>query len=138
MARLALTADERWAILSDDKKNGFNAISRASIFAGLRRWFPELIPCARLFYSRAARLYTSGKLGRTPARDEDGIEFFSMEGLVEGCTQARMARKAIRLTRSSSLLATTGLFWRRRRLTPMWSSGHILTTPTTSSCRSWP
>ena len=84
MSRLALSADHRWAVLSDDKKNGFNAISRSSIFAGLRRWFPQLIPCARLFYSRAARLYTSGKLGRTPARDEDGEEFFSMKGCTQG------------------------------------------------------
>ena len=32
-----------WAVLSD-KRNGFNCISRRSIMAGLRRWYPELIP----------------------------------------------------------------------------------------------
>ena len=47
------------AIASDDKRNGFNCISRKAIFAGLRRWFPELIPTVALWYSEQRRLFLS-------------------------------------------------------------------------------
>ena len=42
--RTILEQHPEWAVLSDDKTNGFNCISRRSIMAGLRRWFPDLIP----------------------------------------------------------------------------------------------
>ena len=57
-----------WALAQDDKKNGFNSISRKSIFAGLKRWFPQLLPTARLFYSEPSALYTAGLAGRQRAR----------------------------------------------------------------------
>ena len=57
--RTILEQRKDWAVLvlSDDKTNGFNCISRKSIMAGLRRWFPELVPTFSLFYSHAAHLF---------------------------------------------------------------------------------
>ena len=80
IGRLTIQLKPTWAILSDDKRNGFNAVTRAAIERGLRRWFPELIPMFRLFYARCGRLFTVSKDGRRAAVDEAGDEFFSAEG----------------------------------------------------------
>ena len=68
------------AVASDDKKNGFNTMWRRAIFAGLRRWFPELIPAVRLWYARRGRLYTFGK----PATGPDDEAYYSEEGCAQG------------------------------------------------------
>ena len=60
-ARIYLERFPDHAMFSDDKCNGFNCISRSAIFEGLRRWFPHLIPAARLWYRRRARLFTFGE-----------------------------------------------------------------------------
>ena len=82
--RVALQRRPDWAVLSDDKTNGFNSISRESIFRGLRRWFPELIPTARLFYARQAALLYVGRDGRQLATDERDAAFYSAEGCTQG------------------------------------------------------
>jgi hypothetical protein len=56
-ARAHLAQHPGHAICSDDKGNGFNRISRKAIFAGLRRWFPDLIPAVRLWYRHPRRLF---------------------------------------------------------------------------------
>ena len=81
---LGLEKHPAWALFSEDKVNGFNAISRKSIFAGLRRWFPELIPAARLWYSRLGRLFIRGEKGFTLAVGPDGAPYFSSEGCTQG------------------------------------------------------
>ena len=58
------------AVASDDKKNGFNTMWRRAIFAGLRRWWPELIPAVRLWYARRGRLSTFGKPATGPDEEE--------------------------------------------------------------------
>ena len=68
------------AVASDDKKNGFNSISREAIFAGLRRWYPELIPTVALWYKVPRRLF----LFNEEARDGDGNVFMSAEGCAQG------------------------------------------------------
>ena len=68
------------AIASDDKRNGFNCISRKAIFAGLRRWFPELIPTVALWYSEQRRLF----LFNAEARCSSGDTFMSTEGCAQG------------------------------------------------------
>ena len=68
------------AVASDDKKNGFNSISREAIFAGLRRWYPELIPTVALWYKVPRRLF----LFNEEARDGDGNVFMSSEGCAQG------------------------------------------------------
>ena len=68
--------DPGHAVASDDKKIGFNTMSRRAIFAGLRRWWPELIPAVRLWYARRGRLFTFGK----PATGPDGEAYYSEEG----------------------------------------------------------
>ena len=78
--RLHLEMNPTHAVCSDDKRNGFNAISRKATFAGLRRWFPRLVPTARLWYSRRRRLFVNSQL----AVDEDGNLFFSEEGCAQG------------------------------------------------------
>jgi hypothetical protein len=84
-ARLGLELKGTWAILSDDKKNGFNSISRKAIYDGLYAYFPQLIPHFRQFYARAGRLFTIDRdEGRRQARDGDDADFFSMEGCVQG------------------------------------------------------
>jgi hypothetical protein len=73
-ARLGLELKRTWAILSDDKKNGFNSISRRAIYEGLHTHFPQLIPHFRQFYSRAGRLFTIDRdEGRRQARDGDDV-----------------------------------------------------------------
>jgi hypothetical protein len=81
--RLALEKKE-WAVVSDDKKNGFNAISRESIVAALRRWFPELLPHFRFFYGRQGGLFVSADGGRLAACDKFGNVFTSAEGCTQG------------------------------------------------------
>ena len=68
------------AIASDDKRNGFNCISRKAIFSGLRRWFPDLIPTVALWYSKRRRLF----LFNDEARDGSGDIFDSAEGCAQG------------------------------------------------------
>jgi len=68
------------AIASDDKRNGFNCISRKAIFSGLRRWFPDLIPTVALWYSKRRRLF----LFNDEARDSSGDIFDSAEGCAQG------------------------------------------------------
>ena len=60
--------------------NGFNSISREAIFAGLRRWYPELIPTVALWYKVPRRLF----LFNEEARDGDGNVFMSAEGCAQG------------------------------------------------------
>ena len=72
------------AIASDDKKNGFNSISRRAIFAGLRLWFPECIPAVRQWYARQARLFWRGEHGVEMAADEANRRFYSEEGCAQG------------------------------------------------------
>ena len=84
LARLVLHKHRSWAMIADDKKNGFNAVSRESIFKGLRQWFPQLIPLARFFYSRQGELYTCDAKGRRAAVDEVGEYYFSAEGCTQG------------------------------------------------------
>jgi hypothetical protein len=103
ISRLGLQLKAEWAILSDDKKNGFNAITRAAIERGLRRWFPELIPTFRLFYARHGRLFTVSKDGRRAATDGEGAEFFSAEGCTQGDSMGRVP-----VPRKISLLALGG------------------------------
>ena len=79
-ARLMLELNPFHAIFSDDKKNGFNCISRKAIFRGLWRWLPRLVPAARLWYSINAHLFTHGKA----ACDEDGELYFSYTGCQQG------------------------------------------------------
>ena len=62
----------------------FNAIMRRAIYGGLRRWFPELIPCFRQFYARRGCLYTVGEEGRRLAVDEHGDPYWSAEGCTQG------------------------------------------------------
>jgi hypothetical protein len=40
----------RQGVLSDDKRNGYNALWREAIFRGVRRFYPELLPTVRMFY----------------------------------------------------------------------------------------
>ena len=68
------------AIASDDKRNGFNCISRKAIFSGLRRWFPDLIPTVALWYSKRRHLF----LFNDEARDGSGDIFDSAEGCAQG------------------------------------------------------
>ena len=84
LARLVLHKHRSWAMIADDKKNGFNAVSRESIFKGLRQWFPQLIPLARFFYSRQGELYTCDAKGRRAVVDEVGESYFSAEGCTQG------------------------------------------------------
>ena len=56
--RLALEQKPHWALFSDDKKNGYNALSREAMLRGVRRWFPSLLPTVRQFYARDGGLYT--------------------------------------------------------------------------------
>jgi tRNA threonylcarbamoyladenosine modification (KEOPS) complex Pcc1 subunit len=71
--------------LSDDKVNGFNVMSRAAIFRGLRRWFPDLIPEARFFYEQASRLWCRDADGRrVHARDGAGTQYRAEEGATQG------------------------------------------------------
>jgi len=87
LCSLALASRPTGAILSNDFSNGFNSISRAAIFRGLRRWFPELIPTARFFYANTARLWTRAGAdagGRELARDSHGVVFGSQEGCTQG------------------------------------------------------
>ena len=83
------------AVASDDKKNGFNSISREAIFAGLRRWYPELIPTVALWYKVPRRLFLFNEEAR------DGATATS------SC-RPRDARRGTRSDRSSSPSATTG------------------------------
>ena len=53
---------------------------RRSIFRGLRRWFPELIPTVRLWYARRGCLFTFGSL----ATDRDDRVYYSEEGCAQG------------------------------------------------------
>ena len=66
IVRAGLQLKPSWAVFSEDKVNGFNAVSRRAIYAGLWRWFPWLIPAFRQWYSRQGRLYTClpGRRGR--------------------------------------------------------------------------
>ena len=84
IARSALQLRPSVAVFSEDKTNGFNAISRAAIYRGLVRWFPALIPCFRQFYARPGCLYTVGPEGRRAAVDEHGEELWSAEGCTQG------------------------------------------------------
>ena len=100
-ARAHLAQHPSHAVCSDDKGNGFNRISRKAIFAGLRRWFPDLIPAVRLWYKHPRRLLvrSSGGDGRgsgngqgnggggglpsegwEEAVDEHGDVYYSAEG----------------------------------------------------------
>ena len=78
--RVHLGMNPGHAVASDDKKNGFNTMSRRAIFRGLRRWFPELIPTVRLWYARRGNLFTFGEL----ATDADGRAYYSEEGCAQG------------------------------------------------------
>ena len=55
---LLLELHPEWAVLSDDKRNGFNALARTAMFRGVRRWFPALIPVVRQSYARDGGLLT--------------------------------------------------------------------------------
>ena len=76
--------DPGHAVASDDKKIGFNTMSRRAIFAGLRRWWPELIPAVRLWYARRGRLFTFGK----PATGPDAEAYYSEEGCARRVTRS--------------------------------------------------
>ena len=106
--RLLMELKPEWAVLSDDKRNGYNALWREAIFRGVRRWFPELLPTVRLFYARDGGLYTrerpctaavaegadgdGGAAARLPSRghgprpavDEEGECYGSREGCTQG------------------------------------------------------
>ena len=83
-ARAHLARHPRHAVCSDDKGNGFNRISRKAIFAGLRRWFPNLIPAVRLWYRQPRRLLVRGEHGWETAVDENGDMYYSAEGCAQG------------------------------------------------------
>ena len=94
IARLALQRRKKWAILSDDRRNGYNTISRRAIYDGLYRWFPKLIPHFRQFYARRGRLFTVDfEEGRRMARDGDDEAFYSAEGCVQGDPMGRRPRR---------------------------------------------
>ena len=103
MVRVALEMHEGWAVLSDDKRNGYNTLSRESIFKGVRRWFPELLPTVRMFYAREGGLYVREMLrtagtgeyrdearlpsrgaGPRPTVDGAGMCYYSREGCTQG------------------------------------------------------
>ena len=84
ITRALLQQQPTWAIFSEDKTNGFNAISRAAIYRGLQMWFPELIPCFRQYYARRGCLYTVGPEGKRLAVDERGEPYWSAEGCTQG------------------------------------------------------
>ena len=69
MIRLQLELNPKWAVLSDDKRNGYNALWREAIFRGVREYFPELLPTVRMFYARDGGLYTKER-PRTSAEVE--------------------------------------------------------------------
>ena len=84
IARATLQRPTRWVVMSEDKTNGFNAISRRAIYEGLRCWCPELIPTFRKFYARRGGLYTVGPGGKRLAVDADGEPYWSAEGCSQG------------------------------------------------------
>ena len=82
--RGALQLQPKWVCVSEDKVNGFNAITRRAIYGGLLKWFPELIPTFRQFYARKGNLYTVGPSGKRLAVDENGDPYWSAEGCAQG------------------------------------------------------
>ena len=75
IARALLQKEPTYAICSEDKVNGFNAVRRRAIYEGLLEWFPALIPTFRAFYARPGALFTVG-----PEQHPPGIltHIFSM------------------------------------------------------------
>ena len=92
MVRVALELRQEWAVLSDDKRNGYNTLTREAIFKGVRRWFPELLPTVRMFYAREGGLYVREMLRAAPSRgagprptvDGQGEHYYSREGCTQG------------------------------------------------------
>ena len=106
------------AVASDDKKNGFNTMWRRAIFAGLRRWWPELIPAIRLWYTRRGRLSTFGK----PATGPDEEANYSEEGCAQGDPLAAAATVARATTASANSRLYCGCrsFAVTRRVRRLW------------------
>jgi hypothetical protein len=84
MVRVALENNPEYAILSDDKVNGYNTLSREAILRGVERFFPELLPTVEMWYCRKGGLYYRGMQAPARAVDGDGVPFFSSEGCTQG------------------------------------------------------
>jgi hypothetical protein len=81
---ILLEANPEYAIASDDKTNGYNALLREAILAGVERFFPSLLPAVEQWYCRDGGLFYNNKEGRSMATDGDGIPFSSREGCTQG------------------------------------------------------
>ena len=125
VVRLALELDPRWAVVSDDKRNGYNALSREAILAGVRDFFPELLPTVELWIAAKEGCSTVGGRARLVRWTRTGCR----------STLARAARKGTRLAQSCGAWRTTGRCCASRLLTRTCSVRRTWTTRTTCSCQ---
>jgi hypothetical protein len=84
ITRLLLEANPDWAVLSDDKTNGYNTLQREAILRGVREFFPKLLPTVEMWYCRHGGLYYRHSLGIAAATDGDDVAFYSAEGCTQG------------------------------------------------------